>query len=136
MQICNCSVAIGGEVGMTVRKERVSVPELLVLREIHGADAVRNVEVIGEVARDSNEERARLRSMYPKAGEDGKTSIVEGVLGKHGPLPKVLGDTDFPEDFILNGGKKAKPAKASAVQELQVEVPPPAPAPAPTPAKK
>ena len=34
MQICNCTVAIGGEVGMTVSKERVTVPELALLRVV------------------------------------------------------------------------------------------------------
>lgn len=121
MQICNCTVAIGGEAGMTVIKERVSVPELLVLRELHGDDAVRNITVIGESDADSNEERARLRTLYPKLDSDGKTLVIEAVLGKHGPLPKTLGDTDIHEDQILNGGKKAGgKAKASAAQSLEV----------------
>lgn len=118
MQIVNCTVAIAGEAGMTVYKERVSVPEILVLRAVHGEDAVRNIEVIEDADVDSNEERARLTSMY-KTPEN----IVRDTLGTVGPLPKTIEDSGIGDEFVItNTVTKTKRAKkASAVEELSVK---------------
>ena len=120
MQDCNCTVAIGGDAGMTVAKYRVTAPELMVLREIHGADAVRNIEVIGDEDIPSNEERERLASIYTKPA-----TIVRDVLGATGPLPKTLADAGIDDEFVIaTAGDEAPKArgrrKASAVQEMEV----------------
>lgn len=116
MQIVNCTVAIGGDAGMTVAKQNVTVAEVLVLRAIHGDDAVRNVEVTDEIKISSAEERERLALLYVAPA-----GIVRETLGAQGSLPESLEDTNFPEDFIISSTspKRAK-KKASATEELQV----------------
>jgi hypothetical protein len=118
MQIVNCTVAIAGEAGMTVYKERVSVPEILVLRAIHGEDAVRNIEVIEDVEAESNEERARLTSIY-KMPE----GVVKDTLGAVGPLPKTVEDSGIGDEFVISNTvtKTKRAKKASAVEELSVK---------------
>ena len=117
MQICNCTVAIGGDPGMTVTKERVTVPELMVLRAIHGDDAVRNVEVIGDADVNSQEERERLISIYSNPA-----GIVKETVGAAGALPKTLDESGVPDDFIISASarKTAKGKKASATEPLEV----------------
>lgn len=118
MQIVNCTVAIAGEAGMTVYKERVSVPEILVLRAIHGEDAVRNIEVIEDADIDSNDERARLLSIYINP-----EGVVKDTLGAVGPLPKTIEDSGIGDEFVITNtsAKTKKAKKASAVEELAVK---------------
>ncbi len=115
MQICNCTVAIGGEAGMTVLKERVTVPELAILRVIHGEDAVRNIEVIADESVDSADERSRLGSLY-KAPEN----VVRDTFGAAGALPKTLDDAGISDEFVISKTVAAtkRKAKASAAQEM------------------
>lgn len=118
MQIVNCTVAIAGEAGMTVLKERVTVPEILVLRAIHGEDAVRNIEVIDDIDTDSNEERQRLASVYKNP-----EGTVKDTLGAVGALPTTIEDSGIGDEFVISStlpkAKKAK--KASAAEELSVK---------------
>lgn len=118
MHICNCTVAIAGDAGMTVVKERVTAPELAILRAIHGEDAVRNIEVIADEAIDSSEERARLNATY-KAPEN----IVRDTFGAAGPLPKTLEDAGISDEFVISKTPAAakRKVKASATQELSVQ---------------
>lgn len=116
MQICNCTVAIGGDPGMTVTKERVTVPELMILRAVHGDDAVRNIEVTGESDVSSPEERERLMSIYVNP-----VGVVKDTVGAAGALPKSIDESGIPEDFVLSAGvKKGKAKKASATEALEV----------------
>lgn len=115
MQICNCTVAIAGDAGNTVGRERVPVPELMVLRAVHGDDAVRNIELIGTQDIDSHEERERLMMIYRSP-----EGVVRETLGPTGALPKTLDESGIPDDFIIGGGKKAKTKKSSAVEPLNV----------------
>lgn len=115
MQICNCTVAIGGEVGMTVAKERVTVPELAILRVIHGEDAVRNIEVIADESMDSIEERSRLVAVYRSP-----ENIVRDTFGAAGALPKTLEDAGISDEFVISNTalKTKRKAKASAAEEM------------------
>lgn len=115
MQICNCTVAIGGEVGMTVAKERVTVPELAILRVIHGEDAVRNIEVIADESMDSSEERSRLNALYRSP-----ENIVRDTFGAAGALPKTLEDAGISDEFVISNTvlKTKRKAKASAAEEM------------------
>ena len=117
MQICNCTVAIGGEAGMTVYKERVTVPELAILRVVHGEDAVRNIEVIGDEDVESSEERSRLTAIYTNP-----EGVVRDAFGAVGPLPKTLDDAGISDEFVISNSaaKTKRKAKASAAEELPI----------------
>lgn len=115
MQICNCTVAIGGEVGMTVAKERVTVPELALLRVVHGEDAVRNIEIIADEDIDSGEERSRLNAVYRSP-----ENVVRDTFGAAGALPKTLEDAGISDEFVIANHltKGKRKAKASATEEM------------------
>lgn len=110
MQICNCTVALGGDSAMTVVKERVTVPELMVLRAVHGDDAVRNIEVIDTVQMDSQDERQRLLLTYTSP-----EGVVRDTVGVTGQLPDDLFDSGIPDDFIINAGTTKKSSRKKAV---------------------
>lgn len=116
MQICNCTVALGGDMAMVVVKERVTVPELMILRAVHGEDSVRNIDVIENADVDDVEERTRLQLIY-----NNPEGIVRDTVGLTGALPEDLAESGIPEDFIINAGvKKGGRKKASAVEPLEV----------------
>lgn len=117
MQICNCTVAIGGEAGMTVHKEGVTVAEIAILRGVHGEDAVRNIEVVADEKIDNSDERSRLANLY-RAPE----GIVKDTFGSAGPLPKTLDEAGISDEFVISNtvAKTAKAKKASATEELKV----------------
>ena len=127
MQVCNCSVHIGGEAGMSVVKNFVTVPEIMVLRAIHGEDAVRNIEVTSNEDIDSNEERNRLLSIYLMP-----EGVVKDTLGATGPLPKTIDESGIGDEFVISKTAPKKVKKASATEELEL---PPADAPVDTPAE-
>lgn len=118
MQLCNITVAIGGDAGMTVHKERVTVPEILILRAVHGDDAVRNIEVIEDADIESTEERQRLGAVYKNP-----EGVVKDVLGPTGALPKTLEEAGIDDEFIVSNtvAKTKKAKKASATEELKVD---------------
>jgi len=113
MQVVNCTVAIGGEAGMTVLKTNVTVPEVMVLRAIHGEDAVRNIEVISNEDISSNDERDRLLAIY-KMPE----GIVKETIGATGPLPKTIDESGIGDEFVISKTPTKKAKKASATEEL------------------
>lgn len=83
IEFCSCTVAIGGDVRAIVPKPMVSVPEILMLQAIHGADAVTNIKVIETQDVTSEQERDRLGNLYG----DGK--VVE-IFNQFGDLPQTL----------------------------------------------
>jgi hypothetical protein len=116
MQICNCTVALGGDINMVIVKERVTVPELMILRAVHGEDAVRNIEVIDTVSIDTGDERSRLMTTYTSP-----EGVVRDTIGVTGQLPDDLFDSGIPDDFIINAGtKKTSRKKVSAAEPLEV----------------
>lgn len=79
MQTANILLAIGGDLGNTVPKYRVSAAEIALLRAIHGDEAVFDVEPLdlpavdeeGEVL-SNRAELQRLKRVYQDAKIDGK----------------------------------------------------------------
>jgi len=68
MHLCTCEIAVGGDIRNTVIRsefEPVSYPEIEILKFIHGAGAVTDVAVCGEIDRDPGEEKAMLLQKYP-----------------------------------------------------------------------
>ena len=82
-EFCSCTVAIGGDVRAIVPKPMISVPEILLLQSIHGADAVTNIKVIETHEYTDEEERDRLGRLY---GDD----KVIGLFNQFGDLPGTL----------------------------------------------
>jgi hypothetical protein len=93
MQFANVEIRLAGSLENTVIKE-VSVPEIAVLRAVHGHDAVVNIKPSRVEAVDSKVERDRLeRAFNPQIVE----KLFPGVIAK---LPTDLSDVgvDLPEE--------------------------------------
>jgi len=118
MQTANIMVALGGDKGTTVPKYNVTASEIAVLRAIHGADAVTDVEPVGEIERPHREEIARLTREYGRArvpdanGND--VSIVASLFpGAAARTFRTIEELEIPEEFFKAETRvKAKPAPA------------------------
>lgn len=95
MQIVSCHVAIGGDlnnVRVFEKIDEITVPEVLVLRHVHGFDAVTEIEVVGNIKRSNADEVERLRARYDwnRTGEDAKPVIPQIYPGARPNLPQTL----------------------------------------------
>jgi len=65
MQILNALVALSGDRNNMILKAGLTPAEILLLQQLHGADAVMQIEPVGEVKREPFQEVERLRRLYP-----------------------------------------------------------------------
>lgn len=110
IEFCSCTVAIGGDVRAIVPKPMVSVPEILMLQAIHGADAVTNIKVIDTQDVSNEEERDRLGRLY---GDD----KVVGIFNQFGDLPESLAAARIADEMlepVWRSEQAKKPAKKAA----------------------
>ncbi len=80
MQTANCVVAVGGDAGNCVPKFGVTAAEVAVLVAIHGAGAISDLEVVGDVERSHRDERARLLNYYSRMHDGKDTSPVSSMF--------------------------------------------------------
>lgn len=110
MQFANIMLALGGDQGTTVPKTEVSASEIAVLRLIHGADSVFDVEPVtpedeAKRKRTSREEIRRLTELYGKAriatANGGDTSVINVLFpGAGAQAIQNLDDLDIPHEFF------------------------------------
>ena len=89
-----CDIAINGDSRSVITKKPVSIPEVVVLRHIHGDDSVTNISVLGQWDHDDESERDRLGKMF------GDARIIE-IFNQYGELPKSFQDARI-EDVLLD----------------------------------
>lgn len=123
MQLVHCTVNLAGDPRKQVRRVNVSVPEIQLLQEIHGNDAVIDLKYAGE--RTGVDEREMLVKFY-----GGKAEVLEKVEklfpGARPNLPQNLADIGFeavatPEIVEAFKKKKAADAKAEADRKARVK---------------
>lgn len=116
MQRCNVTVRLAGDVGNTVPKTNVTVAEIVVLRSVHGDDAVVDIKPTHNCKTPHREERDRLCIIYGRPRVD---KIFPGVFAK---LPVSLKDIEVapPEEDaeldkpLSKGAQKAVAASLPA----------------------
>lgn len=92
MDLHSCVVKLrsGGDSGIftgEVPKYDLTTPEILILRAVHGEDAVAQVKKTGVDKRADRAERDRLSGLYNNQSRD----IVKKLFGESfNPLPKKL----------------------------------------------
>lgn len=94
MQICKVEIKIGGDMLNAIVKENVSVPEIVLLRAIHGAvDSVIVQEVTEESDVSNRSELERLHNVYSTA-TNGKAELWIDIVfpGMGVVLPQTLSD--------------------------------------------
>lgn len=64
MKLLNCTVRLGGDLLHAVPKERISEREVMLLRHIHGSDAVVDLKQVGEIEIAAMDEYHRLARFY------------------------------------------------------------------------
>lgn len=110
MQLANCNVRLGGDLNNEVFKAQVTPPEILLLKAIHGADAVVKVQPTGMDKRQHHAEFDRLKKEY---GE----KLVLGVFPGASPnLPVHLKDIgiDAYSEKPARSKRSAEPEDAGA----------------------
>ncbi|HNQ99466.1 MAG TPA: hypothetical protein PKN52_05665 [Trueperaceae bacterium] len=90
MRQYSCSVRLAGEMLQVVTGKIVTVPEIAVLRDVHGADAVLDIRPADPVERDDATERERLRKRYDNPTPDSQPRVDRLFGPAFQPLPKTL----------------------------------------------
>lgn len=131
MQTANVMVALGGDRGTTVFRPDVTASEIAVLQAIHGADAVFDIEPVGEIERSDREEMTRLfdpLNGYGRArGGDGNVEIVKAIFpnGTRSSALRTIDELQLDESLFKPltraNAPAAKPEKKSKKAEKPVE---------------
>jgi hypothetical protein len=93
IEYASIDIAIGGDARATIRKQPVSIPEIVLLRAVHGDDAVTNIRILGTWDCDDDTERDRLGNFY-------KDTTVQRIFQQYGPLPKNLKEARIPDVLL------------------------------------
>ena len=133
MKLYVCSVKLGDSNNHVVPNKKVTIPEIAVLRRIHGAPAIINIRPANEVKTDADGrtwtdslERERLTKKYQRSTEDGGVNIVE-LFGALGALPKSLREIGIdPAAAAADMRRQAEEMSASAAQLADEDDAPPA----------
>lgn len=110
MQTLNCLLALGGDIGNTVPKYAITPAEVAVLREIHGADAVSEIQVVGSIERSHRDERVRLDEIYAKVMPNGSRFSPEVQRLFPGAAARVFATIDelgLPDDLFKAERRRA-----------------------------
>lgn len=117
MKLYKCRVRLHGKVTNEVRKEEVSAAEIALLKHIHGADAVLDIEEHTEVERTDAQERDRLAMIYGQTRggslSDARIDLVSRKFGPEMmPLPAVVEGVEGVPAVEPERKKAERPAKA------------------------
>lgn len=84
MEMYNCKVRLGGSVSNEVPKANASAAEIIVLRHLHGAEAVIDIDLVSDAKVAHQAVRDDLAKVYGEA-------VVEELFGPaHRDLPIKL----------------------------------------------
>lgn len=112
MQAYNCKVRLHGSLYNEVPKSGVSAAEIMVLRVIHGNDAVADLEAAGDNGRDEHEEREFLHHEYGRGlAVIDEIKSLNGIFGVAGALPVALREVDHGKPAASAPAKRGRPAK-------------------------
>ena len=95
MDLCTCTVRHNGNLGMTIEKGEhnpVTPAEIVVLRHIHGFDAVVNIQFNRQTNRSNMNELDRLKRFF------GEAVVAECFPGARPQLPSTLAEARLAED--------------------------------------
>lgn len=90
MHLYNCKVRLAGQLHNEVYKPQVSAAEVLILKTIHGDDAVVGLERAGKGKPVHDQLRRQLEDTYERGLRGARTSMTELFGPRHQPLPEKL----------------------------------------------
>lgn len=109
MKLFSAKVRIMGQVQDEVSKTNVTQAEIVVLKSIHGDDAVSEIKLTDEVERDEAKERERLEMIYGDA-------VIGKLFGA--PVARIGDDAPVAARPLPDARPAAgrAPAKAPAIE--------------------
>lgn len=110
MQTVTCEILIGGDMGNTVVKAGISVPEIVILTALHGVGSVTQMKLEGENVINNASELKRLSDFY------GRDIVTKAFPGANPVLPKLLIDIGIDDVAV-----EPEPAKAKKVKKVSEE---------------
>ncbi len=120
MLMYDCTVRLNGDTSSEVFKQGVTAPEIIVLRHIHGADAVVRIIPKTQQRASHSEERDRLIRLYEGAKEHKQGMILHLFGPPHIPLMEEL---DPSTEASMQAATDAADAAAVAKKiEIDAEV--------------
>lgn len=114
MQVCECLVLIGGDQRNSVQKESVTPAEIVLLQQIHGIDAIRDICVMKSDKRTHDEERNRLGGLYGDM-------VVSNTFGAYGKLPSTLKEAKVMPDMIVDSPVRGETVPDAPLEEEESE---------------
>ena len=93
MEKIKANIALAGNLGNVINKEYLTIPELVMLRNIHGETSVFNIVVDGSYDHDDKVERDRLGNVY------GDQKVID-VFGAYGALPQTFEDARIEDGYF------------------------------------
>lgn len=136
MQLANIMVALAGDKGNTVPKNRVTPAETAVLLTIHGEGAVFDINILDEeLERSARDTVADLRERYKARNEDGDVIVDLVYPGRTPQVHMTFADLELDESCYVATGR-ATPSAATAKTETDATPAPEKPAAKKTGGKK
>lgn len=86
MQTYTAEICIGGLITNTVVRKDLTAAEIVILRDIHGSDAVRGIKLEADIKRPYQTEYDRLMARY------GRKKLEKSFPGARPVLPEKLAD--------------------------------------------
>lgn len=114
MQTVTCEILIGGDMGNTVVKAGITVPEIVILTALHGVGSVSNMKLEGENNISNGPELARLTKIY------GRDIIAKAFPGANPVLPKLLIDIGIDDVAVEPEPTKAKKFKKVSAEDNSI----------------
>lgn len=129
MQMCNCFLRLGGDLGNVVHMKDASVAEIYLLRVLHGEDSVTRIKPTRQEKRSARDEMDRLRRKYRRSiqSPEGPKHIVDQVFpGSNPNMPTTLEDIGVSRDNKYSRKraqrKQAEQAESESESEDEDEV--------------
>lgn len=147
MKYYQATINLAGNNNNQVHKPCLAAPEVMLLREIHGIDAVNGVDEARPENIDKDLKRLTNAGVRAKMTNHYGVKAVTSMFGKFGPLPDALGDDQLGDGIVpleeaetneismLNGANDADLKRDEDVvllgedEDPAAETPPPAPKP-------
>ena len=122
MQYCTCTVRLRGSRNHEVANKLVTVPEIRLLQQLHGRDAVldiRPVDAPKDAVYDHDTERQRLVNMYERNPET--KGLVARQFGPFGALPLALKDIGVNPRAIAEVKRREAAEALAAAEALEAQ---------------
>lgn len=117
MQLADVTVRLGGQLTRTVRKHGITPAEGILLKALHGQDAVVEGRLNGSTTASSAVEIERLRQVYGVSAENLRT--IDTLFPGHAPkLPDTFEEAGIEAEraSAAKSAKAANPAMADILE--------------------